>query len=118
MTVRSGKTFWLFLTTAILLAICTAAWLVRRQHFMTASALAKQAEQISSASPKQAFDLAVRGWHIAQMAETRMALASTSAPLLEKLRGHTGPIVDVEFSADGQQMVTASKDNTARIWNT
>jgi len=34
------------------------------------------------------------------------------------LHGHTDSINSVEFSHDGQHVVTASNDNTARIWDT
>jgi WD40 repeat protein len=30
---------------------------------------------------------------------------------------HTGPIKDAAFSADGKQMITASADETARVWD-
>ncbi|RKH07096.1 nSTAND1 domain-containing NTPase [Corallococcus carmarthensis] len=34
------------------------------------------------------------------------------------LRGHTQAVVHVEVSPDGQRVVTASKDGTARLWRT
>ncbi|MEX2214027.1 MAG: c-type cytochrome domain-containing protein [Phycisphaeraceae bacterium] len=34
-----------------------------------------------------------------------------------ELKGHTGAIKDVKFSADGSWLITASVDKTARIWN-
>jgi WD40 repeat protein len=33
------------------------------------------------------------------------------------LRGHTGPVTSVRFSGDGNFVVTASRDRTARIWD-
>lgn len=33
------------------------------------------------------------------------------------LKGHLGPVTDVDFSRDGQQIVTASSDATARLWS-
>ena len=33
-----------------------------------------------------------------------------------KLKGHTGWVLDVAFSPDGQTLVTAAADNTARVW--
>ena len=34
-----------------------------------------------------------------------------------QLEGHTAPVVGVAFSPDGRRIVTASLDNTARIWD-
>jgi len=33
------------------------------------------------------------------------------------LKGHTDHVTDAAFSADGKRVVTASEDNTARIWD-
>lgn len=32
------------------------------------------------------------------------------------LKGHSGPLTDVAFSADSSSILTASRDRTARIW--
>jgi WD40 repeat protein len=37
--------------------------------------------------------------------------------LLAKLEGHTDIVYDAAFSPDGQRIVTASGDGTARVWN-
>ncbi|PQO44747.1 LpqB family beta-propeller domain-containing protein [Blastopirellula marina] len=34
-----------------------------------------------------------------------------------KLTGHAGPITAVEFTSDGQRLVSASQDGTIRVWN-
>jgi WD40 repeat protein/serine/threonine protein kinase len=36
---------------------------------------------------------------------------------LTALRGHTGPILAVAYSPDGQRIVTGSADKTARVWD-
>ena len=36
---------------------------------------------------------------------------------LRVLRGHTGAITTLAFSGDGQRVVTASADHTARLWS-
>src|ERR1700687_6128739 len=33
------------------------------------------------------------------------------------LRGHRGHVISVAFSPDGTRLVTASRDNTARLWD-
>jgi len=35
--------------------------------------------------------------------------------LLAKLEGHTGGVANAAFSPDGQRIVTASHDHTARV---
>jgi len=36
---------------------------------------------------------------------------------LKTLRGHTGPILSVAYSPDGQRIVTGSADHTAMVWD-
>jgi WD40 repeat protein len=47
---------------------------------------------------------------------TRVLDPSTGKELLT-LRGHTGPVVSVTFSADGKWIATASVDGTAKLWD-
>lgn len=42
---------------------------------------------------------------------------AVSGEILVVLKGHTGAIRAVEFSPNGEELVTASADGTARIWN-
>jgi WD40 repeat protein len=42
---------------------------------------------------------------------------AVSGEILVVLKGHTGTIRTVEFSPNGEELVTASADGTARIWN-
>jgi dipeptidyl aminopeptidase/acylaminoacyl peptidase len=41
---------------------------------------------------------------------------SDSGKLLATLQGHQGPIRRAQFSPDGERIVTASEDGTARVW--
>ncbi len=43
--------------------------------------------------------------------------AVTAANKSIPLRGHTGVVVDASFSTDGARVVTASVDNTVRLWD-
>jgi len=40
-----------------------------------------------------------------------------SGQLLATLQSHTRMVRSAEFSPDGQRIVTASNDDTARVWN-
>jgi len=53
----------------------------------------------------------IRAWHATASAMTRKRWSL-------ELKGHTGWVVAASFSNDGRRVVTASYDNTARIWDT
>jgi WD40 repeat protein len=40
-----------------------------------------------------------------------------SGKLVGKLEGHQGLLVSAAFSPDGEQVVTTSEDDTARLWD-
>lgn len=57
----------------------------------------------------------------------RLAIASTigiwiydveTCEPIELITGHTGPVNSIVFAPNGSSFVTASDDNTARLWNT
>jgi hypothetical protein len=49
--------------------------------------------------------------------EGKLAGGALSTRLYRTLKGHSGPVLGASFSGDGRRVVTASKDNTARIWD-
>ncbi|HEV2964262.1 MAG TPA: WD40 repeat domain-containing protein [Candidatus Angelobacter sp.] len=81
------------------------------------SALAAQAEQALSHDRPAALGLALQGWHIAQTSEAHLAISDSFPQLLATLQGHTGPVYSAVLSPDGQRILTASEDKTARVWN-
>ena len=42
---------------------------------------------------------------------------SSGVLLLGPLRGHTGHILSVAYSANGRQIASGSRDSTVRIWD-
>jgi WD40 repeat protein len=42
---------------------------------------------------------------------------ATTGKLLLTLAGHTGNVVDLAFSPDGNRLATASADGTAKVWD-
>jgi WD40 repeat protein len=113
---------WFSLVLAGMLIIALGAvWLARRQQLIAESrALAVRAEETLNFNHDQsaALDLAVRAWQTAKTVEANNAVANSFPQVLEILQGHTGPVVRAVLSPDGQRIVTASWDKTARVWNT
>ena len=103
----------------VLFLIAAGAAIFARWQQLTAQsrALAAQAEQMIAQDQPEALTLAIRGWHTAKTAEANLAVAHGFPQLLAKLEGHTGWVFQAAFSPDGQRIVTASEDHTARVWN-
>ena len=40
----------------------------------------------------------------------------TSGKLLKQFKGHSGPVLSLALSANGQLLVSGSADNTMRLW--
>ncbi len=59
----------------------------------------------------------MRGWRRAGTEQANLAVAHAFPQLVTEFEGHTGPLVDVSFSPNGQFVVTGSADRTARIWD-
>src|SRR5262249_11233582 len=103
---------------ALLVIAAVTAWVARQQQLTARSqTLAAQAEQMLMRDPPGALDLAIGGWHTARTPEANVAVAHTFPQLVAKLEGHTRRVSQAAFSPDGQRIVTASLDKTARVWN-
>lgn len=59
------------------------------------------------------------GKHRPTVSAPQVSAERASRGVLERLllKGHSKPVMSVVFSANGQQLLTASLDNTARIWD-
>jgi WD40 repeat protein len=64
-----------------------------------------------------ALGLAVTAWQTARTKEANSAVSKSFPQPSATLRGHTSSVVSAVFSPDGQRIVTASDDQTARVWN-
>lgn len=62
-----------------------------------------------------ALDLAVRAWQKAKTSRAHNAVADSFPQLSTILQGHTGTVHSA-VSHDGQRILTASNDNTARVF--
>ena len=103
---------------ALFLIAAGVAWFAHEQQLKAqSSALAAQAEQMLVRDRPAALQMAMRSWRIDKTAEAHLAVADTFPQLMAKLEGHLGYVMHAEFSPDGQRIVTASLDKTARVWN-
>src|SRR5207245_8188840 len=72
---------------------------------------------VSQGKSGEALDLGIRAFGRAKTAEAGLAISRAFPQLLAKLEGHSDAVYQAEFSPDGQRIVTASWDKTARVWN-
>lgn len=116
-SMRRFRRFSVGLAALLILAVATT-WLVRKQQLIAESrALAAQAQQLQSQDQPSALGMALRAWHRAHTPEARLAVTSSFPQLLLTLQGHTDVIQMARISEDGQRVVTAGRDHTARVWN-
>jgi WD40 repeat protein len=78
-------------------------------------ALAAQAEEALNHDQPRALTLAVKGHQTAHTPEADSAVANSFPQVAAILQGHTGAVQSAVFSPDGQRIVTASADKTARV---
>jgi WD40 repeat protein/DNA-binding winged helix-turn-helix (wHTH) protein len=101
----------------LLLVALGAIWFAHRQQVLAqARALAAQSEQLLAHDQGRALDLAMRGWNTAKTKETYLAVTEALPQTLSILK-HDGEVVVSVFSPDGERILTASYDRTARIWD-
>jgi WD40 repeat protein len=79
--------------------------------------LAAQAEQVLSDDRADSLDKAIAGWETDRTAEAKLAIADAFPQLRSSLEGHQGAVNFAAFAPDSHRVVTASMDNSARIWD-
>jgi len=107
-----------YVLVLFLLVALGATWFARQQQSIAESrAFAAQAEQIADHDQPAALDLAIRGWQTAKTSQASLAIAHSFSRPLATLQGHSDSVGSAVFSPDGQRILTASADHTARLWN-
>src|SRR5262249_54692177 len=92
----------------------------------------REREKLARVNYGRTIQVAYQYWRDNKIADARLLLASTRSDLrgweydyvrrllhadLVTFEGHTGPIFSAVFSPDGSEVLTASSDKTARIWD-
>jgi eukaryotic-like serine/threonine-protein kinase len=121
-----------FAIAALLIGIATTSWQWRR-----AESHAEAERQQRIAGQRQVYaasmNLAQHRWeqnHVSRMRELLEETANARERGFEwyywqrqmhlelsTLRGHTGPVLAVAYSPEGQRIVTGSADHTAKVWD-
>jgi WD40 repeat protein/DNA-binding winged helix-turn-helix (wHTH) protein len=115
---KLARSRWFSCALALLLILAMGmAWYTYRLQLREKSrALAAQAEEMRDRDQGQALDLAIHGWQTAKTDEARLAVTKTFPQLLATLN-HSAGVESAVFSPDGQRVLTASDDHTARVWS-
>jgi len=126
-TDRAQRRIGQLLAAIAVILLVAGAWngyQTRDIQDQTALVLASDAK---NASDKGLYERALRfaamgvrsTWLLNHSAESEVELsrAADASPQLWVGNGHTGWVVTAAFSPDGKQVVTASADETARVWD-
>jgi WD40 repeat protein/DNA-binding winged helix-turn-helix (wHTH) protein len=110
---------WFSCAVTILFVVAMgSAWFAYHQSVLEKSrAMAAQAEEMAPRDHGQALDLALRSWQTAKTEEAHLAMAKIIPEPMLTLK-HDGLVDTAFFSPDGQRILSAAHDDTARLWST
>jgi WD40 repeat protein/energy-coupling factor transporter ATP-binding protein EcfA2 len=103
----------------VVLISAVAVYAYRQQRVAESRQLAIEAQELHGRRGDQpgALNLAINAWRLAGTPEAHRAIATSFTSASIGLTGHSGAVTSAVFSANGKQVVTASADRTARVWD-
>ena len=109
---------WLSCALAILLlvAVGVAGVAYHQQLIERSHAFSAQATELLPRDRGQALKLAILSWRTAKTEESQLAVAKAFPQLLATLN-HQDEVEQAVFSPDGERLLTADADRSARVWD-